>query len=49
MAIERCSNKAFRAKLTKEVILEKCKICGLEEPLVEQILKQAGFKAGVDE
>lgn len=39
----RFSNKAFRATLTKEVILEKCRICDLDEPLVKQILKQTRF------
>lgn len=44
----RFSNKAFRATLTREVILEKCKICGLEEPHVKQILDQAGFDENDD-
>lgn len=39
----RFSSKAFRATLTKDAILEKCKICGLDPQWSKQILKEAGF------
>lgn len=42
----RFSNKKFRATLTKDVILEKCQICGLDQQLTSQILKEAGFDEG---
>ena len=42
----RYSNKAYRATLTKESILEKCRICNLDAQSVRQILKAAGFDAG---
>lgn len=44
----RYSNKAYRARLTKESILEKCRICNLDAQSVRQILKAAGFDAGGD-
>lgn len=37
------SNKAFRAKLSKEALLEKCRICKIDEQVTYQILKAAGF------
>lgn len=39
----RYSNKAYRASLTKESVLEKCRICNLDAKSVKQILKAAGF------
>lgn len=45
----RYSNKAYRATLTKESILEKCRICDLDAQSVKQILKAAGFDAGGDQ
>ena len=39
----RYSNKSYRATLTKESILEKCRICDLDVQSVKQILKAAGF------
>ena len=39
----RFSNKAFRATLTKEKILEKCRICNLDDQCIQQTLKVAGF------
>ena len=45
----RYSNKAYRATLTKESILEKCRICNLDAQSVRQILKAAGFDAGGDQ
>lgn len=39
----RFSNKAYRATLTKESILEKCQICNLDIQSTKQILKVAGF------
>lgn len=45
----RYSNKAYRATLTKESILEKCRICNLEAQSVRHILKAAGFDAGGDQ
>jgi len=39
----RYSNKSYRATLTKESILEKCRICDLDAQSVMQILKAAGF------
>ena len=39
----RFSNKAFRATLTKEKILEKCRICNLDDQCIQQTLKAAGF------
>ncbi len=39
----RFSNKKFRTTLTKDVILEKCQICGLDQQLTSQILREAGF------
>ena len=44
----RYSNKAYRASLTKESILEKCRICNLDTQSVKQILKVAGFSDGGD-
>ena len=44
----RYSNKSYRATLTKESILEKCRICDLDAQSVKQILKAAGFDAGGD-
>lgn len=43
----RYSNKAYRATLTKESILEKCRICNLDAQSVSQILKTAGFDGEV--
>ena len=45
----RYSNKAYRATLTKESILEKCRICDLDAQSIGQILKTAGFDAGGDQ
>ena len=45
----RYSNKSYRATLTKESILEKCRICDLDAQSVKQILKAAGFDAGGDQ
>lgn len=39
----RFSNKAFRATLTKEKIIEKCRICNLGEHGILHTLKAAGF------
>ena len=39
----RFSNKAFRTTLTKEKILEKCRICNLDDQCIQQTLKMAGF------
>lgn len=44
----RYSNKAYRASLTKESILEECRICDLDAQSVRQILKVAGFSDGGD-
>lgn len=45
----RYSNKAYRATLTKESVLEKCRICDLDAQSVRQILKATGFDAGGDQ
>ena len=45
----RYSNKAYCATLTKESILEKCRICDLDAQSIGQILKTAGFDAGGDQ
>ena len=45
----RYSNKSYRATLTKESILEKCRICDLDAQSVKQILKAAGLDAGGDQ
>ena len=45
----RYSNKSYRATLTKESILEKCRICDLDAQSVKQILKAACFDAGGDQ
>ena len=45
----RYCNKAYRATLTKESILEKCQIRNLDDQSVRQILKTAGFDAGGDQ
>lgn len=39
----RFSNKTFRATLTKEIILEKCRMCNLDEQSIRHTLKVAGF------
>ena len=39
----------YRATLTKESILKKCRICDLDAQSVKQILKAAGFDAGGDQ
>ena len=38
------SNKAFRSTLSKELLLEKCRICRIDEQVTYQILKAAGFE-----
>lgn len=43
----RYSNKAYRATLTKESILKKCRICALDAQSISQILKAAGFDGEV--
>ena len=45
----RYSNKSYRATLTKESILKKCRICDLDAQSVKQILKAAGFDARGDQ
>lgn len=37
------SNKAFRSTLSKEALLEKCRICRIDEQVTYQLLKAAGF------
>lgn len=38
------SNKAFRSTLSKELLLEKCRICRIDEQVTYQILQAAGFE-----
>ena len=38
------NNKALRSTLSKEVLLEKCRICKIDEQVTYQILQTAGFE-----